>query len=74
MPMQKRNDCWWFGEVGKCHNFYILIAFASVCAVTDFMSLVVLMWSGDTQAPAASDTSESTSADLWNHRCAVVAG
>jgi hypothetical protein len=76
--MQKKNDCWWFGEVGMCRNFYILIVFVSVCAVADFSFNVVMIWSGDTSAGVSGNVSgeisESSTRAKWKYRYAVAAG
>jgi hypothetical protein len=42
--MQKKNDCWWFGDTGKCHNFYILMSFVGVCTVTEIACLSLLVF------------------------------
>jgi hypothetical protein len=72
IPVQKQNDCWWFGKTGKCYNFYILMAFVSICTVTDIACLFLLGWSADTEAGNSGGTAEDTSGGKWKHRCAVV--
>jgi hypothetical protein len=69
IPMQKQNNCWWFGKTGKCHNFYILMAFVGVCTVTDIACLFLLGFSPDDEA----GTTVSNSGQQWMKRCAVAA-
>jgi hypothetical protein len=73
--MQKQNDCWWFGETGKCHNFYILMSFIGACTVCDFACLFLVLFSGDTasEGNTAGSAAESTPGEIWKYRFAVVA-
>jgi hypothetical protein len=69
LPVQKKNDCWWFGETGRCHNFYILMAFVGVCTVADIVCLFVLNLSTDVEA----GTNGNNLGVKWKNRYAVAA-
>jgi hypothetical protein len=75
IPVQKENDCWWFGETGKCHNFFILMAFLGICTLTDIACLVMLVFSTDaetkTTGRSSGGMSENTSGGVWKHRYAL---
>jgi hypothetical protein len=68
--MQKKNDCWWFGDTGKCFNFYILMAFVGICTVTDIGCLLLVLFSGDPVVVenASGSTAESTPGGIWKYR------
>jgi hypothetical protein len=78
VPIQKQHDCWWFGEPGECHNFYILIVAVSILAVTDIVFTVVMIWSGGTSAGTSDSNTDnrqdSISGERRKYRCAVAAG
>jgi hypothetical protein len=77
IPVQKQNECWWFGETGKCNTFYVLMAFVSFCTVADIACLVLLVFLTDAETGTtesnSSDISERSCIESWN-RCAVAAG
>jgi hypothetical protein len=69
--VQKQNDCWWFGQTGKCHNFYILMAFVGVSEVIDIAC--IFLWSMLTNAETGttannSGNSEGDSGEVWKRR------
>jgi hypothetical protein len=69
LPVQKQNKCWWFGKTGKCHNFYILMAFVGLCTVADIACLFLLGFSPHDEA----GTTVSNSGQQWIKRYAVAA-
>jgi hypothetical protein len=73
--VQKRNDCWWFGNTGKCHNFYIIMTFAAFFALTDSGFAIMLVWSGDTESVACGSGSDHASEipikEKWRNRYVV---
>jgi hypothetical protein len=75
LPVQKKNNCWWFGETGKCYNFYILMAFVGVCTGSDIACHMMLALSTDAEADTTGSTSgsmsENTSGGVWKHRYVV---
>jgi uncharacterized membrane protein len=78
IPMQIKNDCWWFGKTGKCYNFYILMAFVGFCTVTDIACLIMLVFSAnaetDTTGGNSGGMSGNSSGEVWKNRYAVAAG
>jgi hypothetical protein len=73
--VQKRHDCWWFGETGKCHNFIIMMTFAAFFALTDSCFVIMLIWSGDAGSLAFGTDSDGTSEvpikEIWRYRYVV---
>jgi hypothetical protein len=76
VTMQKQRDCWWLGDSGKCHNFYIMIGLVSICAVFDIIfSVVVMSWSGGIAAGESGSIEDNnrqgTSEEIRNFRYAL---
>lgn len=45
-PVQKQDDCWWFGKPGLCGTWAVFIAVYCIFAASDFAAVIVILLLG----------------------------
>jgi hypothetical protein len=44
LSVQRSTGCVWFGEMGRCGTYNLLLAILAPCAIGDFLVTLIMVW------------------------------